>query len=146
MNRDGKMTFFNDYAQKFFGYSLDEILGKKVNLLLPQIESISGRRLEEMVKSILENPDEFADNTNENIRKNGERVWISWRNKAIRDSHGNIVGNLAIGLDITEHKCLEEKERISQELLRVTLNSLGEGVVAFDQMIESFSLMKPLPN
>ena len=39
MDHKGKITFFNDYAQKFFGYRLDEILGKDVKILLPPIES-----------------------------------------------------------------------------------------------------------
>ncbi len=30
MDRNGKITFFNDYAQKLFGYHPDEILGKDV--------------------------------------------------------------------------------------------------------------------
>jgi hypothetical protein len=35
---------------------------------------------------------------NENILKNGERVWVSWRNAAIKDGGGNIIGNLAHGI------------------------------------------------
>ena len=61
-----------------------------------------------MANSILKNPDDFAENVNENVRKNGERVWISWRNRAIRDSEGKIIGNLAIGQDITERRKLKK--------------------------------------
>ena len=34
MDRDGKVTFINEYALKFFGYSLDEIVGNDVNILV----------------------------------------------------------------------------------------------------------------
>ena len=64
-----------------------------------------------MTNSILNDPDDFAENINENVRKNGERVWISWRNRAIRDSDGKIIGNLAIGQDITERRKVEEALR-----------------------------------
>lgn len=106
MDNTGKITFFNDYAQKFFGYSSEEVIGKNVNIIVPPIES-NGRNLEEMVDSILKNPDEFVENINENICKNGDRVWISWRNKAIRNAQGDIIGNLAVGQDITERKRTE---------------------------------------
>ena len=37
--RDGTLTFFNEYAQKFFGYSAEEVVGKSVNILVPEQES-----------------------------------------------------------------------------------------------------------
>jgi len=117
MDNQGKISFFNDFAQNYFGYSHDEILGQDVKIIIPQTESNSGRRLEEMANSILKNPDDFAENVNENVRKNGERVWISWRNRAIRDSEGKIIGNLAIGQDITERRKAEEALRKTKENL-----------------------------
>src|SRR5271157_6025655 len=33
--RDGTIAFFNEYAQKFFGYSADEAVGRNVSLLMP---------------------------------------------------------------------------------------------------------------
>ena len=117
MDSQGKISFFNDFAQNYFGYSLNEILGQDVKIIIPQTDSNSGRSLEEMTKSILNNPDDFAENINENVRKNGERVWISWRNRAIRDSDGKIIGNLAIGQDITERRKAEEALRETKENL-----------------------------
>ena len=100
---NGKITFFNEYAQRFFGYRQDEILGKDVMIIVPKMES-TGRSLETLAQDILETPEEFVENINQNICKNGELVWISWRNKAIKDSEGKVIGNLAIGQDITERK------------------------------------------
>ena len=117
MDKEGKISFVNEFAQNYFGYSLNELLGQDVRLLIPETESSSGRRLEEMTNSILRNPDDFAENINENVRKNGERVWISWRNRAIRDSDGNVIGNLAMGQDITERRKAEEALRYSEENL-----------------------------
>ncbi|MDD1697449.1 MAG: PAS domain-containing protein, partial [Methanoregula sp.] len=117
MDKEGKISFVNEFAQNYFGYSLNELLGQDVRILIPETESSSGRRLEEMTNSILKNPDDFAENINENVRKNGERVWISWRNRAIRDSDGNVIGNLAIGQDITERRKAEEALRYSEENL-----------------------------
>jgi PAS domain S-box-containing protein len=108
MDRKGAITFFNEYAQTLFGYSRDEIIGRDVRILVPPTETGSGRDLEEMIASILSNPDAFIENVNENIRKNGERIWVSWRNRAVRGTKGDVIGNLAIGQDVTERKKLEE--------------------------------------
>ena len=124
MDCEGKISFFNEYAQQFFGYSLDEALGQNVEILVPSIESRSERRLDKMVDRILDNPDGFVENINENVRKNGERVWISWRNKAMRDASGEIVGNLAIGQDITERMRAEEALRESEEQFRTLAGSI----------------------
>lgn len=105
----GKITFFNEYAQNFFHYTQEEIIGKDVMVLVPPLES-SGRKLETLCKDILENPDKFEEYENENVLQDGTLVWVSWRNKAIKDSNGNIT-ILAIGQDITEHKQAQEALR-----------------------------------
>jgi PAS domain S-box-containing protein len=38
MDRQGRITFFGDFAQRFFGYPLDEILGKDAGILVPSLE------------------------------------------------------------------------------------------------------------
>ena len=116
-DRNGAITFFNEYAQAFFGYSRGEIVGRDVKILVPQTETGSGRDLEELTDKILSNPDEFIENVNENVRKNGERVWVSWRNRAVRDAKGDVIGNLAIGQDVTERKQLEESLDIKSRTL-----------------------------
>ncbi|MEN6622421.1 MAG: PAS domain S-box protein [Smithella sp.] len=109
-DQNGIITFFNKYAQKFYGYDLDEIIGKDMRMLLPQIDS-EGKDLTTLIDDIIGNPDEYEENINENIKKNGELVWISWRNKAIRDPAGNITGLLAIGNDVTDHILIEQVRR-----------------------------------
>ncbi len=132
MDKTGKISFINTYAQKFFGYSPDEILGQNVKIIIPRTESGSGRSLEEMTNAILGNPDEFSENENENVRKNGDRVWISWRNRAIRDSLGNLIGNLAIGQDITQRKQAEEALRKSEQRFRLALKNAPVSIAIQD--------------
>ena len=131
VDNNGKITFFNEYAQKFFGYTLDEIIGKDAKILIPPIES-SGKNLVEMMDQILRNPDDFEENINENILKNGKRVWVSWRNKAIRDYQCNIMGNLAVGSDITARIQAEEKLHISETRYRRLFEASLEGTLILD--------------
>jgi PAS domain S-box-containing protein len=103
----GTITFFNEFAQDFFGYTEDEILGKNViGTIVPDIES-TGRNLSVMIQDIGLHPERYSNNENENMRRNGERVWVAWTNKAIYDKDGNIVEILCIGNDITDRKNLQ---------------------------------------
>src|SRR5208337_2855528 len=43
------------------------------------------------------------------MRKNGERVWIAWTNKARRDENGAVREITCIGNDITQRKEMEEE-------------------------------------
>jgi signal transduction histidine kinase len=60
---------------------------------------------------ICADPVAFEQNVNENMRRNGERVWIAWTNKIVRDAHGQVTEILSVGTDITERKRAEEAIR-----------------------------------
>jgi two-component system, cell cycle sensor histidine kinase and response regulator CckA len=108
MDTSGRIIFFNEFAQGFFGYSQDEILGRNVvGTIVPEVDR-SGRNLKAMIEDIGNHPERYANNENENMKRNGERVWIAWTNKPIRDEHGRIAEVLCIGNDITERKRAEE--------------------------------------
>jgi PAS domain S-box-containing protein len=60
--------------------------------------------------------------------KNGQRVWIAWTNKAIRDENGAISEILCIGNDITERKRVEEALRESEEKFRNIIEASPMGM------------------
>jgi diadenylate cyclase len=104
MDMTGTITFFNHYALTFFDYTSDEVIGKNViGTIVPQ-KTRSGHDLSVMADDLGFNAEGYAVNVNENIRRNGDRVWIAWINKAIRDEKGHIVEVLCIGNDITDRK------------------------------------------
>ncbi len=107
LDSSGNITFFNEYAQEFFGYTEKEIIGKKaVGTIVPVTET-SGRNLETMIRDILHCPGKYACNENENIRRDGTRVWIAWTNKAVSGSNGRDNEILCVGADITDRKNAE---------------------------------------
>jgi two-component system cell cycle sensor histidine kinase/response regulator CckA len=126
MDSQGKVTFFNEFAQKFFGYTEDEILGRNVvGTIMPEKDS-TGRDLAAMIRDIGVNPEKYDSNENENIRKDGERKWVSWTNKAIHDKDGNIVEILCVGNDVTERKLLERQ--LLQALKMESIGTLAGGI------------------
>jgi two-component system, cell cycle sensor histidine kinase and response regulator CckA len=125
-NRNGIITFLNEFGQKFFGYSEKEIIGRHVvGSIVPEIES-TGRDLKPLLDKICLNPDAFEQNINENIRRNGERVWISWTNRIAMDRRGQILEVLSIGSDITERRRLEDQLRHTQKI--ESLGRLAGGI------------------
>ena len=123
---EGKITFFNEFAQRFFGYTEDEIVGKNVVGTIVPEKDRTGRDLAAMIKDIGLNPTKYAANENENMRKNGERVWVSWTNKAIRDKNENVVEILCVGNDVTERKQLERQLR--HALKMESIGTLAGGI------------------
>lgn len=115
---DGQITFLNEFGQRFFGYSESEILGRNIiGTIVPETES-TGRDLRPLIDQISTDPAAFEHNVNENIRRNGETVWIAWTNKVAFDSHGQVEGILSIGTDITERRRTESALRESEARYR----------------------------
>jgi PAS domain S-box-containing protein len=129
--RDGTIAFFNEYAQKFFGYGAEEVIGKDVNILVPEQESTGGD-LTGLMQGIVNHPERYMNNINENILRDGSRVWMAWTNRPIFDEDGQVLEILAIGSDITERKRAEEELRRNRQWLEITLSSIGDAVIATD--------------
>jgi len=118
MTSDGRITFLNEFGQRFFGYSAEEIVGHHiVGTIVPETET-GGRDLGQLMEQICANPKAFEQNVNENIRRNGERVWISWANRIMLDDQEQPAGILSVGTDITERKKAEEALQESESTIR----------------------------
>ena len=115
--KDGAITFFNEYAQAFFGYREDEVIGKHVGILLPERES-GGADLTTLAWDVVSRPERCVNNITENIRRDGSRAWMAWTSKPILDESGNVAGILSVGIDITERKKAEDALRDSRQQLR----------------------------
>jgi PAS domain S-box-containing protein len=101
---EGVIRFINDYGQRLFGFELSELSGcNVVGTIVPETET-SGRDLQTLMIDICRHPENHMFNENENICKNGDRVWISSANKPIFDRYGNLIEILSVGTDATERR------------------------------------------
>jgi PAS domain S-box-containing protein len=108
MDTEGRVTFFNSFAEEFFGYREAEILGKSVIGTIVPPQDSAGRDLRAMIDDIIENPESYQHNENENVKRSGERVWIVWRNRPLFDDDGRLREILCMGIDRTEQKRREQ--------------------------------------
>ncbi len=123
VDRDQRITFFNDGASRIFGYSPDEIVGQSLDLLLPaQTRQIHHKHVEQFIRS-----DTAA-------RKMGERQEITGRRKngeefpaeaaiARLESNGQLFGSVVLR-DITERKLMEARQRFLLEASEVLASSV----------------------
>jgi diguanylate cyclase (GGDEF)-like protein/PAS domain S-box-containing protein len=115
---EGRIIFMNEFGQRLFGYGLDELVGRSVlELIVPDKES-SGRDLVAMIHDLLAHPERYVSNENENVGRDGKRLWITWRNTAVVDAEGRLVEILSTGIDTTDRKRAEDALRANEERFR----------------------------
>jgi PAS domain S-box-containing protein len=86
-----------------------------------------------MIKDIEINPQKYINNENENRRRNGERVWVAWTNKAIRDGSGRVIEMLCIGNDVTERRRMENELKDYEERFRRLFETAKDGLLLVDK-------------
>ena len=148
---DGNITFFNEFAQKFFGYSENEILGKSLEgTIFPNTET-TRNHLERLLRRLKQNPEHPIVNENESELRSGKKVMIAWTYRPIFDGDGNFKEILCIGTDISELKRAEQEKRdLEARLQRAQkmeaigtlaggvahdLNNILSGIVSYPELL-----------
>jgi two-component system cell cycle sensor histidine kinase/response regulator CckA len=113
---EGRILFMNDYGLKLFGYAKEEIFDRPaLGTIIPFMDT-AGRDLQPMVADLLRDPDSSAYNENENVCKDGRRLWISWSNRAVLDPDGAVREILSVGTDFTARRASEQELQRTQKL------------------------------
>jgi PAS domain S-box-containing protein len=125
---NGIIRSCNRAAERLFGYTAAELIGKPVRILIP-----ADRQAEE--DDILarirrgERVDHFET---KRVTKDGRLLDISLTISPVRDSTGTIVGASKIARDITEQRRAAMELAAQQAWFRITLASIGDAVIASD--------------
>ena len=114
---DGTITSWNHGAEKIYGYSSEEIVGKPVSVLVPTDRP-------DEIPEILEKVGrgEAIDNYETvRIAKDGRRLDVSLTISPVKDLSGNLVGASTIARDITERRRTESELRLSEARFRAII-------------------------
>ena len=130
-NLDGVILTWNAGAERLFGFTADEVVGKPVTILIPP------DRLEEepAILAKIRRGESIRHFETVRRRKDGSLVDISLTISPIRDLHGRIVGASKIGRDISELK----KTRERQQLLLREMNHRVKNLFALTSSIIGLS-------
>ena len=104
---DGVIASWNAGAQRIFGYTESEAVGKSVTLLVPPERLDEEKKILETLKAD-RRIDQFET---VRVSKTGERIDVSMSISPIKDSADKIVGFSGISRNITERKRAEERLR-----------------------------------
>lgn len=132
MDLDGGIQFINDFAETLFGYSREELLGRSVVGTIVPETSMAGADLRAMIKNILAHPEQYQNNENENLCKDGRRLWINWTNRGILDHRGRMVGVLSVGIDQTRQREMGQALIESEEKLRTIFENVQDALFIHD--------------
>jgi PAS domain S-box-containing protein len=137
----GNVKFINEFAQKVFGFTKEEILDKNViGTIVPATDS-NDIDLTDLVNKILTLPQDYALNENENMRKDGSRLWVAWSNTPVYDEHGKCFEVVSVGVEITRRKLLEielDKRRNFSNQLLYELNSHETDINLIENLVSLF--------
>jgi len=113
----GIITSWNPAAERMFGYSSAEIVGKPIDLLTP--EDRAGERISIVAKISAGHPVENFETIR--IRKDGTVFPVSLTTSPIRDDKGTVVGASVIYRDVSE---LKHAAQYARSLIEVALDPL----------------------
>jgi PAS domain S-box-containing protein len=121
---DGFITSWNAGAQRIFGYTAEEVIGKHITLLIPK----DLEHEENLIIGKVRKGEHVQHFDTERITKDGRRLNISLSVSPVKNANGEIIGASKISRDITEKKKTERAVQASAEQLRAMFNQAGVGV------------------
>jgi PAS domain S-box-containing protein len=121
LDPNGIILSWNAGAQRFKGYTADEIIGKHFSIFYPR--NLVAEGFPEFELRTAANTGHFEDE-GWRVRKDGSRFWANVVITALRASDGTLLGFAKVTRDLTERREAEEALRESEERFRL----LVEGV------------------
>ena len=112
---NGIVTSWNPAAERIFGYTAHEMIGRPITTIIPpELLDDEKRILETIARG-----DRIEHFETVRVRKGGERLDISLTISPVRDGTGQIIGAAKIARDITHQKRTEQALRTTERLAAV---------------------------
>jgi PAS domain S-box-containing protein len=122
---DGVIQSWNQGAERLYGYSTQEAVGKSVTILAPPG---SEDEIPDILRRIVRG-ERLEHYETRRMRKDGRQIDVSLTVSPIRDPSGNIVGASTIARDITERKRAEEELLFKTALLEAQSETMIDGIL-----------------
>ncbi len=126
---DGVISTWNRGAEKLFGYSASEAVGRNISIIIPPDKQEEERQI---MSRILKG--ERTDNL-ETVRvsKGGKRIAVLLTISPIFDEKGKIVGASKIGHDISESKRAEKRLQAAHQFQQNMINHIPDPIFMKDR-------------
>ncbi len=125
---DGAVISWNHAAEKIFGWTAQEVTGKKlVPIIIPHDRRAE---IERVACSVV--PGGLTGFEIEFLRKDGSRIVGSLTVSHLKDAKQNVIGASCIIRDITEQKRAQEALKKAKEFSETVLNSMNDAISVID--------------
>jgi PAS domain S-box-containing protein len=112
LDPNGRVSTWNNGAQRIKGYTADDIIGQHFSIFYPEDARQSGWPDHEL--QMAAETGKFVD-TGWRLRKDGTTFWANVTITALRDDHGRLLGYAKLTRDLTDAKKVEAMETASQQ-------------------------------
>jgi PAS domain S-box-containing protein len=109
---DGRILSWNKAAERMYGYTAEEIVGKPVSVLLPSDRPNEVRDILERLR----HGEKIDHYETLRVAKDGRLLTVSLTISPVHDPDGRIIGASTIARDITQSKLAEQAMRNSEKL------------------------------
>ena len=118
---DGFIQSWNAAAERLFGYTAEQAIGRHVSLIIPP-ERIAE---EDQIIASLRAGQRIEHFETERVRRDGQRIIVSLTISPIKDDAGNVIGASKIARDITERKRAESDRQKFVTLVENSTDFIG---------------------
>jgi PAS domain S-box-containing protein len=125
---NGVIQWCNASAERVFGFTAAELVGKPVRILIPPDRQAE----EDDILAKLARGERIEHFETVRLRKNGQPINVSLTVSPVRDANGVVIGASKVVRDITVQKRAAAELAAQQAWFRVTLGSIGDAVIASD--------------
>jgi PAS domain S-box-containing protein len=121
---EGVITSWNSGAQRLFGYTAKEAIGRPISMLIP----LDRRDEETIILARLSQGERIDHFDTVRVRKDGTTLEISLTISPVRDAAGKIIGASKIARDISARKRVERELHESEQRFRTLADALDTQV------------------
>ena len=132
---DGIVSSWNSGAERLFGYTAKEMIGRSITTIIPEERLPEEREILDRI--VRGQPTEHFETVRR--RKDGSRVDVSLTVSPIKDAEGRVVGASKIARDITESKRTREEIRRMNVLLEERVQERTRSLQETVQELDSFA-------
>ncbi|HLH62496.1 MAG TPA: PAS domain S-box protein [Ktedonobacteraceae bacterium] len=125
---DGIITSWNASAERMYGYTAEEVIGKSITVIFPLDRQDEFFQIMERIKK----GERVEPYETKRLRKDGTLLDISVTVSPITDRSGTIVGASAIARDISEQKRMQVELRQAKQQLEVIFQHVADGITVQD--------------
>lgn len=133
-NNAGEIDSWNTGAERLYGYTEAEIVGKHFKVLFTP-EDRAARIPEREMKIVLEKG--FSEDERWHLRKDGSRFYASGIIRQLRDESGNLLGFVKICRDMTDKIKAQEDLRHAHESLEIKVRERTSQLAEVNESLQA---------